>query len=197
MVELDLDAEPADATDHGVEVRMGHENVQCTIPSVSGGTANLDEERKHLAQAKILSAKDRCWQWRQDYWHYEVCVNKHIRQFKPGENMEFILGKWDEQISLPGNGSLISNYVNGTQGRASVLEFFCSPWNLFEIVLVEERPLNYHVKIPLPAACVWRGNQGHGTAEGRDPLPVSALLSDLSQNCINKTEGWLQKIEFN
>ena len=93
VVDLDLDEEPSPKSEHSVEMTFGKEKVHCTIPSVSGGTANLEEERKHLAEAKIVGVKDRCWQWKQDYWHYETCVNKHIRQYKPGENLDFSLKK--------------------------------------------------------------------------------------------------------
>ena len=62
-----------------------------------------------------------------------VSLWKILTRFKPGENIEFVLGKWDGQLSLPGNGTLTADYVNGTQGRRSILEFFCASWNLYGI----------------------------------------------------------------
>ena len=59
---------------------------------ITTSDSHTEKYKKMLEEAKLLTVTNRCWQWRKDYWSYEVCVGNSIRQFRAGETAEFLLG---------------------------------------------------------------------------------------------------------
>ncbi|EOD35012.1 hypothetical protein EMIHUDRAFT_222736 [Emiliania huxleyi CCMP1516] len=79
-----------------------------------------------LAPLRLLDKLGRrCFQHSKDYWTYEVCPTKQVRQYHlEGRKVttEFLLGKYDPAADKLGTGATYTQtYVNGSGARSAAL----------------------------------------------------------------------------
>ena len=124
-----------------------------------------------MPQARLLAPiRGRCFQVTKDYWSYEFCPMKHVRQFhKEGHRItsEFSLGKYDKsteaRLTLPTGVALPKGltphvfagvYANGTGDRQTTIRVSCAPKNEHTVLGVEEPAVHkYVLEFSSPLAC--------------------------------------------
>lgn len=101
-----------------------------------------------------------------DYWTYEFCPMRSIRQFRPGGGAEFSLGEYDKEqdkIVVGVKGALDKSftphvhsqvYTKGTSDRRSNVRVRCSTKNEHALLGVDEPSAHqYQVVFSTPLAC--------------------------------------------
>lgn len=124
-----------------------------------------------MPQARLLAPiRGRCFQVTKDYWSYEFCPMKHVRQFhKEGHRItsEFSLGKYDKstetRLTLPTGVALPRGltphvfagvYANGTGERQTTIRVSCAHKNEHAVLSVEEPAVHkYVLEFSTPLAC--------------------------------------------
>ena len=97
-----------------------------------------------LAPLRLLDKLGRrCFQHSKDYWTYEVCPTKQVRQYHlEGRKVttEFLLGKYDPAADKLGTGATYTQtYVNGSGARSAALRVRCGRKNEHTLLGVEAR----------------------------------------------------------
>lgn len=145
-----------------------------------GGESDTSEQREPrslvgpgapIPRARLLlPLKGRCFTRLQDFWTYEVCPLKHVRQFRQEAHRistSFLLGRYSadddaSQLSstpvYPGQLARVAFshvYRNGSNGREAVVHVACSRGkNEHSLLRVDETsPLRYSVLLTSPLAC--------------------------------------------
>jgi len=122
-----------------------------------------------LAPLRLLDKLGRrCFQHSKDYWTYEVCPTKQVRQYHlEGRKVttEFLLGKYDPAADKLGTGATYTQtYVNGSGARSAALRVRCGRKNEHTLLGVEEPAKHQYVlDFTTPFAC----------APLQRPLPAS------------------------
>lgn len=150
--------------------------------------ATIDERIEEVA-AKVKASYGRgCFTKTKEYWTYEVCPFKSVRQFhKDGEtvSMEFSLGLYNKsnEISLSSTGIYSQQYTSGTGDRQTIVRYVChddpgASKGLLTTVS-EPKPFHYEMEIRTSLGCL--APKGESTPE--------ALLSSLTE-CAHLNTGW-------
>jgi hypothetical protein len=180
----------------------GRQKFKCSLPSSSSRHRpdkgsdpddDVSKFRAHFRSAKLAPLKGRCWTTRIDYWSYDVCFGRKILQYRPDAETRFSLGEHvPEADVLHPDGHVTESFVGGTDNRSSEIHYVCGNGGEARAFKIEEpQPLRYAITITSAVFCPWREKEGTETrdADG-NVLPISALLEDLRENCVNVTQGW-------
>lgn len=197
--ETQVQGDDAEEDTHIMSFAGGKQKFKCNLPTgrkshIGGGNSTDSKKLKaHLMDAKLAAFKGRCWTRRVDYWSYDVCFGKRIKQYRPDAEASFSLGeRTGKEPQLNPDGSVTELFAGGTDNRSAVLHYTCGLSGENRIFSIEEpKPLKYEITVTSAAFCDWRGQEGNETRDTHDkPLKVSALLEDLRGECVNVTQGW-------
>eukprot|EP00887_Chlorella_sp_A99_P002107 scaffold21.g2107.t1 len=172
---------------------------QCYVPHQQGvdegETAEEVPAENQLASQKtpeelLDTLTDWCTYRLEDWWHYEVCYKKHVRQFhKEGSKVasEYVLGRYDAAASdaaailndtsdVQGGVKYVAHqYTSGEpceltgQPRSAEVRFLCGPDSEGIITSLQEpRSCHYRITIRTLRLCKHPAFQ-------EQPLPVSVI----------------------
>lgn len=159
---------------------------------------DVDEKRASMVvpgSRLLASLKGRCFQRAYDFWHYEFCPGKHLRQYHPdpaGNGPSIMLGHYDasnDEIYTPSPRQFPTStnemayvlfaqgFVNGTARRSAVVHVTCAREKNEHLLVsvTEPRTLRYTALFSTPLACDMNCVGTRPRPRTPKPLPLPAV----------------------
>jgi hypothetical protein len=136
-------------------------------PAASAPAVDASLTLKQRVEEQLRVLNEHCYFMRVQYWTYEVCLSKSVRQYHSetgaaggkAVHTEFSLGKWNAALDVVAPSSkevLVQYFEEGDEGRRSKVKFVCpDSWRDEDgiVVVHEPKPKEYLITAHVQAMC--------------------------------------------